>query len=219
LKKLVKSRLGQSCLSFIGFFYIQFVYRTSKFTFENKEFFEKALELDKPLIICFWHQRLIMLPITKKLTQRNFYMLLSPHSDGALISKILKFFNIKSIFGSTFQNAGRAAVLVVRHLKKGDVVGITPDGPRGPMQQASDGVAQLAILSKANILPLTYSIKNHKKLKSWDKFMLPFPFGKGLFLCGEVIDATAFSHKEDLRLIVQNNLNAITQKADAMLEN
>lgn len=217
MKPFIKSKFGQSFLSILVFYYIHFVYKTSKFTFENRDIFEKALTGNKSLIICFWHQRLGLLPLAGQWTHKKFYMLLSPHSDGTLISKTLRFFGIKSIFGSTFQNADRAAILVFRHLKKGDVVGITPDGPRGPMQKASDGIAQLAILSKANILPLTYSIKRHKKLRSWDKFMLPLPFSKGIFMCGDLIDATHFENKEALCLFVQNSLNDITEKADHLL--
>ncbi len=146
-------------------------------------------------------------------------MLLSPHSDGMLISKILSFFNINSIFGSTFQNQNQAALQILRHLKKGNIVGFTPDGPRGPAQHASDGIAHLAILSKAYILPLAYGIKRHKKLRSWDECMLPLPFSKGLFLCGDLIDSTKFDDKEILRQTVQNKLNELTQKADAELLN
>lgn len=191
------------------------VYKTSRFSYRNKTFFEEGLNSHKPLIVCFWHQRLFLLPFAWQWKHKKFYMLLSPHADGLLIGKILSFFKINCIFGSTYQNAEKAAIQIYRHLKKGDIIGITPDGPRGPHQKAQIGIAQLALLTKANILPLTYHINSYKKLNSWDRFLFPFPFSKGFFLCGKLIDAENFMDKNELLQEIEKQLNFITNNEHA----
>ena len=132
MKRFVKSKFGQKFLAFIAYIYVFFVYKTSKFSYINKEIFHKALLQERPLIVCFWHQRLFMLPLAWQWKHKEFHMLLSPHSDGALGARLLTYFKINSIYGSSFQNGNRAAIQIVKHLRKGHVIGITPDGPRGP---------------------------------------------------------------------------------------
>jgi len=64
---------------------------------------------------------------------------------------------------------------------------ITPDGPRGPRRQAAPGVAQLAALSGAALVPVGAASTRHRRLPSWDRMMLPLPFGRGVLVCGPPI--------------------------------
>ena len=53
-----------------------------------------------------------------------------------------------------------------------NVIGITPDGPRGPNQKLKEGIVSLLKKTNATIIPLSYSAKFNFKLNSWDKFLL-----------------------------------------------
>jgi lysophospholipid acyltransferase (LPLAT)-like uncharacterized protein len=64
---------------------------------------------------------------------------------------------------------------------------ITPDGPRGPRRQAAPGVAQLAALSGAQVVPLGGATSAQRRLGSWDRMMFPLPFGRGVLVCGAPI--------------------------------
>jgi lysophospholipid acyltransferase (LPLAT)-like uncharacterized protein len=76
---------------------------------------------------------------------------------------------------------------MLEHLSRGDQVGITPDGPRGPRRVAAPGVAQLAALSGVVVLPCSAQTTRRRVLASWDRMVLPLPFGRGVLVCQKPI--------------------------------
>ena len=111
---------------------------------------------------------------------------------------------------------GRKALLnIVKTLKRGESAGITPDGPRGPRYHASLGVIQMARLGGAGIMPISYSSTQGLSMKSWDRFFLPLPFGKGVIMYGRMIEvAGSPKSDEQLRQELENSLKDLTRKAD-----
>lgn len=65
-----------------------------------------------------------------------------------------------------------------RSIKEGEEVLITPDGPRGPRHSMSDGAIGIALKSNLPIFVLNYQCNQYWQLKSWDRFVIPKPFGK-----------------------------------------
>ena len=203
----------QNIFAYFGARLIKLLYKTTQWHLIHLENLNTAIASSRPVIICFWHQRLLMIPGFWHFLRRT-SVLLSSHSDGILISKVLTHFNIHSIYGSSTRGGDQAALQIIRQLKKGHVIGITPDGPSGPKQIASIGIAHLAYLAKAIIIPVAYSVEKHKKLKSWDQFMIPMPFSKGRFCAGKEIDATDFKSVDALLEKIQTELDDITCMAD-----
>lgn len=186
LKKLLRSNFANNLVARIAFGYIKFVYLTSKWQYIGKEIFEDYINANKPFIVSFWHGHLLMLACAWK-WETPFYMLISNHRDGRIISKTMEYFGISTISGSTDKQGFQAARQILKTLKAGNVVGITPDGPRGPREEISDGILQMAKLAKVDIIPIAYSAKGIKKLNSWDKFRVALPFNKGVFVVGKPI--------------------------------
>jgi lysophospholipid acyltransferase (LPLAT)-like uncharacterized protein len=164
--------------------YVRFVYRTNRWQVEGSE---RPLELrreGRAFILAFWHARLLMIPMAwRRLAPIN--MLISAHRDGQLIAGAVRYFGVASIAGSTSRGGRAALLLMLKRLKAGECVGITPDGPRGPARTASVGIVNLARLAQAPIVPITYATSRRRILKSWDRFHLAMPFGRGVFLWGE----------------------------------
>lgn len=213
----IKSKVGQYFLAWLGAGYIKFVYGTSKWTYLNQNRIDEYVQQNKPFIICFWHNRLLMLP-KAWLWNRPFKMLLSAHGDGQLIGRVLHHFDIDIISGSTKRGGDRAGLEFVRTLRSGITVGITPDGPRGPNQNASVGIAQLAKLANVDVIPISYSIKRHKRLKTWDRFMIAFPFSRGCFAVSQAIKPATFENIEDLRAAIEEGLNQASVDADKFVK-
>ncbi|TAN63554.1 MAG: DUF374 domain-containing protein [Magnetospirillum sp.] len=152
---------------------------------------------------------------------QSFHMLASQHRDGQLIARTVAHLGIDSIAGSTSRGAASAVRAIIKKIKEGGCVGITPDGPRGPRMRSSDGVINIARLSGVPILPVTYSAAPGSFLSTWDRFLVPQPFGKGiLFIWGEPIEVPRDADAEQvaqLNLLLEERLNAITAKADRCL--
>ncbi len=80
---------------------------------------------------------------------------------------------------------------MLKRLREGDCVGITPDGPRGPAMTASIGIVNIARLAGVPIVPVTYATSRRRVLATWDRFHLALPFGRGVYLWGEPIEIAA----------------------------
>ncbi|MDE2164982.1 MAG: lysophospholipid acyltransferase family protein [Alphaproteobacteria bacterium] len=170
----------------------------------------------RPFILAFWHGRLLMMPCAWE-RRVPIHMLISGHRDGRIIADAVRHFGIDSIAGSTTSGGSGALRAMVRHLKDGECVGITPDGPDGPAMRASSGIVAVARLAGAPVVPLAYATRRRRILDTWDRFHLPLPCSRGTFIWGEPIvippeldDAGI----ERYRALIEQRLNAITAEAD-----
>ncbi len=220
-KRIIKSNTMRSTLCWLAATYVRFIRRTGHWKTKGGDHPAHYLTEDKPFIVAFWHQRLLMMPYTWRSVagDRPFNMLISAHRDGEIISRTIARFDIKTIAGSTGKGKGGAAALrqILKVLKAGEVVGMTPDGPRGPRMRASDGIIQAARMANVPIFPLTYSASNRKIIGSWDRFVLPLPFSRGIFHWGEPIFVDRKLDEAGLeakRLELENALTALTQNTD-----
>ncbi len=185
-KKILNNQYVQAFLCWLVHLYIRFVYLTCKWDRAGFEHAEKLAESGKPIIFVFWHSRLLMMPYCAP-KNININIVISNHLDGQLIAKTIGFFGFKSIRGSTTKDAIKAYKEIVKTLKNGDCIGITPDGPKGPRMRIGGNVVRIAQKMQIPIIVMTYATKSCKLFNSWDRFMLPKPFSRGALRCSEPI--------------------------------
>lgn len=214
LKKIRRSTIVRRFASFLITQYVRLVWLTSKWETLGQENPDPYWALHKPVILCFWHGRLLMM-FKSWLGSHTLHMLISSHPDGQIIARTTQNFGYGWIAGSSNRGGRKAALNILKTLKGGKSVGITPDGPRGPRYQASIGIIQMARLGNAAIMPISYSSTRGTFMKSWDRFFLPFPFGRGVFIYGPMIEVLGSSKSdEELRQQLENSLKDLTRKAD-----
>ena len=215
-KKILRTKLAYSVICWVGAKYIKFVSFTNSWSFINKKYVENLWKKNEAFILCFWHGRLLMMPLSWN-KEKKINVLISTHSDGQLLSKTVKHFNIETITGSSSKGGSEAIRNIVKSLKSGISIGMTPDGPRGPRMKVNSAIIKIASLTGHKIVPLSYSVKKKFFLNSWDKFLVALPFGKGCFVWGKPIKIKKnISTNEDLKLSkrLENNLLKLTKKAD-----
>lgn len=217
MKLLKKIRSSSFVRRVVGLFiaqYVRLVWLTGKWEYLGKEYPEPYWSQNMPVIACFWHGRLLMM-FKAWFGLHKLHMLISSHPDGEIIARTTQNFGFGWIAGSSTRGGRKALLTTVKTLKDGESAGITPDGPRGPRYQASLGVIQMARLGGAAIMPMSYSSTRGIFLKSWDRFFLPFPFGKGVIIYGPLIEVLNSSKSdEELRQELENSLKDLTRKAD-----
>lgn len=157
---------------------MRIIWHTGRWKLIGSEHLDALHDSNSPYILCFWHGRLLMMPYSWQ-HHTAFFMLISGHRDGEMIADTIRRHGINHIKGSSSKGGMRAMRAMLKELKAGNCIGITPDGPRGPRMRASDGVISVARLSGAAILPVTYSASPAKIINSWDRFMVPLPFCRG----------------------------------------
>jgi lysophospholipid acyltransferase (LPLAT)-like uncharacterized protein len=80
--------------------------------------------------------------------------------------------------GSTYRGADRALVGLVRELRAGHDVAVTPDGPRGPAGHFAPGALVAAQRGGAPIVSVAVAATRAWRLRSWDGFIIPKPFAR-----------------------------------------
>ena len=215
-QRIVRSDALRRLLCAVIALYIRLVYATSRWTIEGGAAAQRHFLHKRPFILAFWHGRLLMMPMAWP-REVPIHMLISGHRDGRIIADAVGHFGIASIAGSSSRGGLAALRAMVKTLKDGACVGITPDGPRGPAMQASAGIVAAARLAQVPIIPLAYATKRRRVMKTWDRFHLAFPFTTGIHLWGEPIDVPADANEATLaryRQEVEDSLNALGREAD-----
>ncbi|MEQ1789011.1 MAG: lysophospholipid acyltransferase family protein [Rickettsiales bacterium] len=211
-KRLLKHPRTQLILSYFLAGYIRLVMLTNRRKFYIHPEAEIFIRGEQNAIFAFWHGRMMLLPAVNP--PRKMHVLISHHRDGKLISQVINHFGQDTIAGSSSKGGTEAVRSIVRLLKKGDNISITPDGPRGPNQIATIGIVTIAKLSKKPVLPVTFSATKYKRLKSWDKFMVAKPFGRIVFCVGAPIMVEQAN--EVARIAIETSLNNLVEQADAL---
>ncbi len=206
-----------ACLA--GSLYIRLVRYTGRWRISGEDIPDSFRRDAKPFILSFWHGRLLMMPYCWR-DSRLVSMLISDHRDGRLISGTIRYFAIDSVVGSSRRGGAQATRQLVRLLRGGGIVGITPDGPTGPCMRVGGGTVALAQMSGVPVIPVTFAASRRRVLASWDRFVLALPFSRGVFLWGDPIEVPKGADRqmlEDKRLELEQAMNALCARADEMV--
>lgn len=136
----------------------------------------------RAVIFAFWHNRIFLMPyLFRRLVQPSRRgssppaVLVSASRDGARLVTVLEQFGIMCIRGSTSRGGATALREMIQWVQAGHDAAITPDGPRGPRYVVQEGVIQLAQLTGAPVLPVSWVASRCVQFNSWDGFMVPLP--------------------------------------------
>lgn len=213
--KRVESWLKFAVLPPIGAAVIRGLGRSMCIETKGQESIDALYQTGKRVIIAFWHERQLMMPLTYRGVQAH--ILISQHKDGEIIARIVERFGFKAIRGSSTRGGVEALREMIRVGRSGVDLVVTPDGPKGPAQVAKMGVIQLARASGLPIVPLTFGCSKKKHFASWDRFMVPYPCSRGLYLWGTPIwvpREVDESILEAKRMELETTLTRMTAEAD-----
>lgn len=180
--------------------------------FTNKKVYHHPKDDGKPLIICMWHGDLMSQPYNYFAFRKNGTVkaMISHNKDGEIITKLVSNFKIGAVRGSSSKGAAKVLITALKELKSGNDIAITPDGPRGPRYSVADGVIALAQKSDSNVVCFNTVPTKYWQFKSWDKFILPKPFGKIDFYMSEPFNISDFEFEKARNFIKDKMmLNAI----------
>jgi len=182
--------------------YMLLVGASTRWTRVNQAAIEPFWRGDGRLVGCIWHGRFTLIhkmwafgPGIPKAK-----MLISQSREGGVVAHASRAVGAEVIRGSTAKRTRKKRDGVVvertqskggveamrsmaRHIEGGGVIAMTPDGPRGPRMRVKRGPIQLAKLAQAPLIAVAWSTSRRKVFEnSWDKFILPLPFGRGALI-------------------------------------
>ncbi len=229
VKRFGRSALVQSAVASLVGVYLYLALRTTRWRVVGDQHVAQAVA-GRPIIVAFWHERLALIPplwvhMRRQGARGTPRVLVSRHRDGRFIAAVVRRFGVQVVHGSSSktrsardmaQKGGAAGVrALLAELEAGEHVLITPDGPRGPRRQAAPGVAQIAALSGAPIVPVGAQTSRHWVLPSWDRMCLPLPFGRGVIVCGAPLAVERAGWEASIPALAAA-LSQVADQADAL---
>ncbi len=130
----------------------------------------------------------------------GYYILSSLHRDGEISSSIMRRFGWKIIRGSSTRGGVRSLIELMRVLRQGAGMAITPDA-QGPIYHIEPGGIYLSQKTGAPLIPLAFVFdRKWVAEEAWDKFVIPKPFARCVAYFGEPIKVTAELTDENLEI-------------------
>jgi lysophospholipid acyltransferase (LPLAT)-like uncharacterized protein len=138
--------------------------------------------------------------------------MVSASKDGGVVARILEHFDVQPVRGSSSRRGPQALLELTTWAERGYDLAITPDGPRGPCYVVQPGAISLAQLTGRSIVPVSYHLTWKIRLRTWDRFQIPLPFGRMLMRFGDPIPIpreASEKERERLRQELEGRLRAL----------
>jgi lysophospholipid acyltransferase (LPLAT)-like uncharacterized protein len=224
LKRILRSTPMQASLGFLLAAYMGLVKATTRWRVEGADVIEPIWRERKGVIGCVWHARVLMTIAGWPRHVQPATILISRSPDGEFVARAAKHHDIGVIRGSARnakkdkEKGGSAAFrAMIDHVNNGGCMAVTPDGPRGPRMRASMGAVRLSRATGAPMMAFAWSTTARIVFNSWDRFILPLPFSRGVIVWKGPIAPPASGEAEDLedkRLELERLMNSAAAEAD-----
>ncbi len=211
--------LVQAALAAVLAVYLKATLKTLRWTVEGDERPRAIWRQGGGVVVCFWHGRIALAPSCwPKGEAQEPRALISLSPDGAFVARAMEALGFPAIRGSSLKpsdpgkakGGSEAFREMLRWLKGGGGVAITPDGPRGPAQVMGEGPGRLAERAGAPVLLVGLACKPAIRLNSWDRTLLPLPFARGAMVWDGPFEGEAAE-------ALGARLSAATARAEAVL--
>ncbi|MCC5806309.1 MAG: DUF374 domain-containing protein [Opitutales bacterium] len=133
-----------------------------------------------PRIFVSWHNRSLLAPIMAKrfFDAANVACLVSPSRSAAWEVAFYEAVGFRIVRGSSSRRGIAAARELIRELRGGQDIAVTPDGPSGPLHEIKRGALILARRSQAPVAFIIPNARHALRLPTWDRHLVPLPFSR-----------------------------------------
>lgn len=170
-------------------------------------------------IYAIWHG--VLLPMTYYHRGEGVLVLVSEHSDGEYITRVLHRYGYETARGSSTRGGTKGLRQMVRAAREGREIAVTPDGPRGPARVFKPGTLVAAQLTGLPIIPIGVGVSSAWRFDSWDRATVPRPLARVRIRYGAPVDIPRRLDEaglEEWARRMGDTLNRIQDRAQAECE-
>ena len=206
--------------SFFGQWLFQILFKLNKIEVKGEENLINLINSGRPIMVCVWHGRLIFPSWYLRLKTTNVHAIASRHTDAEIMARVLRRWGYGLIRGST-RKGGKAVVQKMADVfKNAGIIAVTNDGPKGPPRIAKAGSTGLALKYNVQIITITGSATKFWQMKSWDRSMLPKPFGTIHIIVSPPLDISEKPDTVDEEVkLLSDFINQYQDEADRLTGN
>lgn len=167
---------------------LEVLWWTCRIRYVGLEEFRELVRKHGAVVPVCWHQHLLLIArflVSSKVRPMKPGFMISPSVDGEAPSMLARFYGAQVVRGSGTYSGLRAVRGAHSSLQEGISLAVTPDGPRGPRFKFKPGAIFAAQISGKPVVPVAYAVRPARILKTWDKFVIPLPFGRVHIAMGE----------------------------------
>ncbi len=208
-------RLVEAIVPRLAYVYIRLLRASMRFESRNAEVLDRVRADHGEYIMVFWHARWVLMRYAHP--YEKLAVLASRHRDAEMLVRVLERLNVVMARGSSTRGGMIGMREMLRHVRDGYDLAITPDGPRGPRRRVKDGVLAAGRFTGKPIVPVGFGASRARRIRSWDRTLVPFPFGRGVFVYGEpfLVPADVDDERlERMREELERALDRVTDEAD-----
>lgn len=209
-------KIGSRAAGKLGGILVDGLMRTTRFEVRGQEHYDAWWGAGKPVIFVLWHGRL--LPCSYHHRHQGLATLVSKHRDGDHITGVVQgLWGFHAIRGSSSRGGTAALREIVKTLRGGRAVAITPDGPRGPRQKMKPGPLVAAQMAGVPIIPAAAGTDRAWWVGGWDRFLIPRPFARIRMMFGPPMFVPADADAAALEAAgkeLEERLDAVTAQVD-----
>ncbi len=228
MKAFLRSDAVQGLLSSLFAAWLRLCYATMRWRVEGEEHARAVWSADTGVILALWHAYVPCGPYSwpQGPGRQDMRILISRSADGELIALTMLKLGFGAIRGSSQKgnapaknkNGEQAFRDMIKWVKGGGGMAITPDGPRGPAEVMQPGLPTLARITGAPVLILGMALKPAWRAGSWDRTVVPMPFSRGVVVWSEAVYAGRDEDPAALAADWTARMNAANRRAEALLD-
>lgn len=212
----MEARLRTRAVTGLGGALVTGLLNSCRWEVSGREHYDRWWGRGRPVVFVLWHGRL--LPCSYYHRQQELGTLISQHRDGDYIAGVVEaWWGFRAVRGSSSRGGTAALRQIVRALRGGTAVAITPDGPRGPRQKMKPGPVLAAHMAGVPLIPVSASTDRAWWVGGWDRFLVPKPRARIHLAYGEPMEVPPDAGEAELGEAAQaleDRLNALTARVD-----
>lgn len=183
---------------------VETLWHTCRIRIVGQERFQSLVREHGAVVPVCWHQHLLLCArflVGKGAAPLNAGFLISPSVDGEAPTMLARAYGAHVVRGSGTHSGLRAVRGAHQAIERDGISpAVTPDGPRGPRFKFKPGAIFTAQVTGKPVVPMAYAARPAFVLKTWDKFVIPVPFGRVCIALGEPYLPPAELNDEQMQL-------------------
>lgn len=180
-KRIEQSALVAGALGWLMACYLRLCNRTTRWTKIGYDDLQQALA-QGPVVLVLWHECSLMAPVHWPVRHGQLSSLRDTSPIGMVSGAVQAAFGLDPMAMSPKMSNRAASREILRRVQAGKSIGLTGDGPLGPVGQVKDAALDWARATGCPVFVYTFAVKRHRRLKTWDRMILPLPFTSGVSL-------------------------------------
>lgn len=179
-QRLERSVLVASVLARIFAGWLRFCHATTRW--ERDDAALRAALAQGPVVLVLWHEHSLMGPAHWPRDAGALSSLRDTSPIGRVSGAVQARFGLAPLAMSTRASNRAASREVLRRMQAGVSLGLTGDGPTGPVRVLKEAPLDWARASGAPVFTYAYAMTRARRLRTWDRMVMPLPFGRGVCL-------------------------------------